>query len=139
MNHIEMSKRIQNIEKSFKIELKQTNVLDSDNNVKHKRAFEIVIDHALDELNKLESLVASEAGIVSEGNRETANVLFSAIEKFKAMRASHSMDPNSISANQLSDEELINKPSALSKGRKLLSGLIKRFSTKKPVDKTKSR
>lgn len=87
---IDLEKKIDDVLKQFKIELKASRVVDEAGNVNDKKAFTKLIDHAIKRLNDLEPLIANEAGIVTD--RYGAGILNANIQLLQDMKQRNSLN-----------------------------------------------
>ena len=105
MEHIEIEKQINEILKPLELELKESGAMDLTGKAIDEKLFESVIDNKIKELNRLEYLVADEAGVAKD--RYAANILFHNIEMLNEMRNNHTFhfEPNKESLQRGAEQE----------------------------------
>lgn len=125
---IHIEKKIDDILKQFKTELRAYNVVDEAGNVINKKAFAKSVDNSINKLNDLEKYIASEEGVFTD--QYAANILYKTIQSLKDMKEYNSLNPNLGEENMRKRES--EEEERLSKQYGLFNGIKKLFNKVKP-------
>ena len=124
---INIDKRIDDVLKQFKTELKTSKVIDNSGNVTDKKAFAKLVDQNIKRLNDLEKYIASEAGIITD--KYAANILYKNIQSLKDMKEYNSLNPNlseeNIHKGEIAEEERFSTQHGWFTGIKKIFGKMK--------------
>ncbi len=120
MEHIDVEKKIHEIRNGLNNELKQANAIDENGKSTNDELFDQIIDAKINEINKLEPMVADEMGVAQD--RYALNIFMHQIQLLNEMKKNHSLVKEPDLPEQDIAIERANRPS---KRQKFLNGIRK--------------
>ena len=120
MEHINVEKKIHEIRNDLNNEMKQANAIDENGKSTNNELFDQIIDAKINEINKLEPMVADEMGVAQD--RYASNIFMHQIQLLNEMKKNHSL----VKEPDLPEQDIaIERANQPSKRQKFLNGIKK--------------